>query len=314
MRALRPDAPQLANQMIGRSLQKDPASRYQTASEMIREGSELPAQISSASESRVAKRRSRTVAAAAMAALLLTVVAAGWFVHRSSKKQWAREEAVPKIASFVAEGKPLAAFDLLGKAQSYLPDDPKLKQLAGENTLVASVTSSPAGATAAIQDYSTPDGPWRVLGVTPLQGISLPKGYFRWKLSSLRAGDLVEGAHAEKIHEFCGGARSACLSPPAGMVRVPGENWGDMIVFIGVGWSTYPIPTLNLDRFEVSNRDYQKFVDGGGYERKEYWNEKFLRDGREISWAEAMAQFRDTTNRPGPAGWVGGHYGEGKVP
>jgi hypothetical protein len=309
LRALRPDAPQLANQMIGRSLQKDPASRYQTASEMIREGSELPAQITSASESRVAKRRSRTVVAAAMAALLLTVVAAGWFVHRSSKKQWAREEAVPRIASFVAEGKPLAAFDLLGKAQSYLPDDPKLKQLAGENTLVASVTSSPAGATAAIQDYSTPDGPWRVLGVTPLQGISLPKGYFRWKLSSPGAGDLVEGAHAEKSMNFVVDVQHAS---PAGMVRVPGENWGDMIAFIG--WvGPYPIPTFYLDRFEVSNRDYQKFVDGGGYERQEYWKEKFLRDGREISWAEAMAQFRDTTNRPGPAGWVGGHYAEGQA-
>ena len=164
LRSLRAEAPTLANQIIGRSLQKDVDSRYQSASEMMREGSTLLAQISSSSHGVVAKRQSRTIAVAAIAAVLLTIVAAVWFFHRSSKRQWAREEAVPRIASLVVEGKPLAAFGLLEKAQTYLPGDPKIKQLADENTLAASITSSPSGATVAIQDYSMPAGPWRVLG------------------------------------------------------------------------------------------------------------------------------------------------------
>ncbi len=100
--------------------------------------------------------------------------------------------------------------------------------------------------------------------------------------------------------------------PPAGMVPVPGEDWVEMIAFIGfVG--PYKIPPFYLDRFEVTNRDYQKFVDSGGYEKQEYWKEKFVRDGHEIPWAQAMAQFRDTTNRPAPAGWIAGHYAEGQA-
>jgi len=308
LRALRPDAPQLANQMIYRSLQKDPGSRYQSASEIIREGSELPAQISSSSQGLAAKRQSRTIAVAAIAALLVTIVAAVWFFHRSSKRQWAREEAVPRIAGLVAEGKPLAAFGLLEKAQAYLPGDPKIKQLADQNTLVASITSSPSGATAAIQDYSAPDTPWRVLGSTPLTNVTLPNGYFRWKISSPGAEDMIEGLRAEKTMNFALDAQHAA---PAGMVPVPGENWVGIIAFIGsVG--PFRIPSFYMDRFEVTNRDYQKFVDSGGYAKKEYWTEKFIRDGREIPWTEAVAAFRDTTNRPGPAGWVAGHYAEGQ--
>jgi eukaryotic-like serine/threonine-protein kinase len=309
LRALRPDAPQLANQMICRSLQKDPASRYQSASEIIREGSELPGQISSSSQGLAAKRQSRTIAVAAIAALLFTIVAAAWFFHRSSKRQWAREEAVPRIASLVAEGKPLAAFDLLEEAKGYLPGDPAIKQLADQNTLVGSITSSPAGATVAIQDYGTPDGPWRVLGNTPLNGITLPKGFFRWKLSSPAAGDLVAGLSSSNSMNF---ALDALHASPAGMVPVSEQNWVAMISFIGVV-GPYKIPSFYLDRFEVTNRDYQKFVDSGGYAKQEYWNEKFTRDGREIPWTEAVAAFRDTTNRPGPAGWVGGHYAEGQA-
>jgi eukaryotic-like serine/threonine-protein kinase len=309
LRALRPDAPPLANQMICRSLQKDPGSRYQSASEVIREGSELPAQISSSSHGTAAKRQSRTIAVTALAALLFTIVAAVWFFHRSSKRQWAREEAVPRIASLVAEGRPLAAFGLLEEAQGYLTGDPAIKQLADQNTLVGSITSSPAVATVAVQDYATPDGPWRVLGNTPLNGITLPKGFFRWKLSSPAAGDLVAGLPSSNSMNF---ALDALHASPAGMVPVSEQNWVAMISFIGVV-GPYKIPSFYLDRFEVTNRDYQKFVDSGGYAKQEYWNEKFIRDGREIPWTEAIAAFRDTTNRPGPAGWVGGHYAEGQA-
>jgi eukaryotic-like serine/threonine-protein kinase len=309
LRALRPDAPQLANQMIYRSLQKDPDSRYQSASEIIRDGSELPAQISSSSQGLAGKRQSRTIAAAAIAALLVTILAAVWFFHRSSKRQWAREEAIPRIASLVAEGKPLAAFGLLEEAQTYLPGDTKIKQLADENTLVASVTSSPAGAAVAMQDYSTPDGPWRVLGTTPLKNVTLPTGYFRWKISSPGVGDIVKGLRVEKAMNFAIDAQHAA---PAGMVPVPGENWVGIIAFIG-SIGPFPIPPFYLDRFEVTNRDYQKFVDGGGYAKQEYWHEKFIRDGREIPWTESVAAFHDTTNRPGPAGWVAGHYAEGQA-
>jgi cephalosporin-C deacetylase-like acetyl esterase len=52
-------------------------------------------------------------------------------------------------------------------------------------------------------------------------------------------------------------------------------------------------------------------IDAGGYTSPQYWKEKFLKDGRTLSWQEAMTQFRDKTGRPGPATWELGDYPEG---
>ena len=67
-----------------------------------------------------------------------------------------------------------------------------------------------------------------------------------------------------------------------------------------------------MDRYEVTNRQFKAFVDGGGYGKREYWKQPFVGTGREISWEEAQAQFRDATGRPGPASWELGSFPEGR--
>ncbi|MEO8036050.1 MAG: SUMF1/EgtB/PvdO family nonheme iron enzyme, partial [Acidobacteriota bacterium] len=53
-----------------------------------------------------------------------------------------------------------------------------------------------------------------------------------------------------------------------------------------------------MDRYEVSNRDYEAFVRDGGYRRPELWTT--------IPFAEVEKRFRDVTGLPGPRGWSGG--------
>ena len=91
----------------------------------------------------------------APAVLLLFVVAGSlWFYRGLSNRRWAREEAVPQITDLFASRKPLAAFNLLEKAQSYSPSDPALKQISDQNTIISSITSAPSGAT--VRDSGLP--------------------------------------------------------------------------------------------------------------------------------------------------------------
>lgn len=52
-----------------------------------------------------------------------------------------------------------------------------------------------------------------------------------------------------------------------------------------------------LDRYAVSNFQFQEFVLGGGYEELEIWDETVL---------PAMLEFVDQTGHPGPRGWFKG--------
>jgi cephalosporin-C deacetylase-like acetyl esterase len=68
-----------------------------------------------------------------------------------------------------------------------------------------------------------------------------------------------------------------------------------------------------MDRFEVTNEAYKRFVDASGYKNPKYWKHPFVKDGGKLEWEEAMALFTDKTGRPGPATWEVGDYPEGKA-
>jgi iron(II)-dependent oxidoreductase len=69
----------------------------------------------------------------------------------------------------------------------------------------------------------------------------------------------------------------------------------------------YRVETIYLDRHTVTNSEFQQFVDAGGYEKLEYWEEESL---------PALLDFVDQTGQPGPRFWIEGQYrsGEGRQP
>jgi serine/threonine protein kinase len=311
IRRLRPDAPPLAEQIISHSLQKDTAARYQTATEVVHDTADLMAGLSMTTPlpDAAKKGRSRALAFAVVISLIFAIAFGLWMFHRSSRKQWAREEALPQIESLLAANQPLGALSLLKEARAYLPENPQFKQVAEENTTVVSVGSSPSGATIEIQDYAIPNGEWHRLGVTPLADLQLPRGYYRWKVAKAGTGEWIGASWTRSKMYF---PLDAMRAAPAGMVSAPGGNWSEYIDFIGF-LGPYKLPAYYVDRYEVTNREYQRFVDSGGYVKKEYWTEKFMEAGHELSWNDAMAKFRDTSDRPGPSHWVAGHYPEGQA-
>ncbi|MCK4826380.1 SUMF1/EgtB/PvdO family nonheme iron enzyme, partial [bacterium] len=67
-----------------------------------------------------------------------------------------------------------------------------------------------------------------------------------------------------------------------------------------------------IDKYEVSNNQFEMFVNSGGYQNPEFWKYPFIKDKKEISWEDAIAEFRDATGRTGPATWELGSYPEGQ--
>lgn len=310
LRELRADVPKELDRIVTRALEKDVSKRYQSAEEMSRDLSSMLLQITAPAappgprELRLALRYA-IPAAAAIAAL---IGSGAWLYHRSAQRQWARDQAIPEIAKLQENRKALAAFLLQKKAEQYLPGDARLAQLAAQNTQVISITSTPPGATVEIKDYLSPADAWHRLGTTPLNNIRVPAGYFRWKVSKPGVGEYAAAPMTLPKLNFALDKESEA---PEGMSWVSGGPWVDYIGFVGtVG--PYELPAFYIDRYEVTNREYQAFVDAGGYANRKYWTNEFVRDGRELKWEDAIASFRDSTGRPGPATWEGGHYPQGQ--
>ncbi|MGA8109525.1 MAG: bifunctional serine/threonine-protein kinase/formylglycine-generating enzyme family protein [Acidobacteriaceae bacterium] len=307
LRGVRPDIPQKAEQIVDRALRKDTAQRYQSAVAMARDLRGLLEAMSGPVVGRGASRSRRWVAAMAVV-LAAALLAGGWWLYRrAAERRWAREEAIPRIAQLLDARQSLAAFLVLQRAEKILPGEAQLGRLAAENTETVSIGSDPAGAEVAIQDYLKPKSAWFALGTTPLKNVRVPKGYFRWKVSKPGVGELIEAPENAAQMEF---PLAAAQRVPAGMVYVPAATWETYEGFFGF-LGPFQLPPYYIDRYEVTNREYQQFVDAGGYANPRYWPAEFHENGRAVPWAEGVARFRDTTGRPGPATWAAGHYPEG---
>ncbi|CAN5772968.1 hypothetical protein BH24ACI5_BH24ACI5_23810 [soil metagenome] len=111
------------------------------------------------------------------------------------------------------------------------------------------------------------------------------------------------------------GSQSYRLQPagsaPADMVYVEGSEYSLHVVGLDHLAAEHVDP-FYMDLHEVTNKAYKRFVDSGGYRNRTFWTFPFVKDGRELGWAEAMALFIDRTGRAGPSTWEVGDYPDGQ--
>jgi dienelactone hydrolase/predicted Ser/Thr protein kinase len=300
--------PEPLKAIVRKLLEKDPGRRYASAEEVHAALKALQASMASARPAGLSRRAWIFVGAAAIVAL----VVAGWFWQRLSRARWARETATPEIARLMAEEDFAKAAALALQARAVLPNDSTLEKLWTQATMEVSVESDPPGADVFFRPYRGKADAFESLGKTPLARVRVPKGFYFWRI--VKPG--YEAAYRIAPGWSYGFGRSSTCrldpagSVPAGMVRVPGGKIGLAIPGLD-HLPELPLDDYLIDRHEVTNEDYRKFVDAGGYGKRELWKQPFVRNGRPMPWEEAMNLFRDATGRPGPATWELGSFPKG---
>jgi serine/threonine protein kinase/dienelactone hydrolase len=296
--AVRQDIPPALATLVARCMAKRPAERYPSATELHAE------LLAIRPTSGTANQRSflRTSAAVTLFATLVLVIALGIFWwRRDSGGRWVRNEAIPEIERlFLAEDSD-AAYRLARRALKISPSDPQLKQMWSNLTFQSTIESDPPGARVEFQTYAAPDSAWTSLGTTPTAEVDVPLAQLRFRVTKAGYAPIEAAPHLTQIIKF---KLHRLDAVPPRMVAVRG------------GPTTFEkrsveVPDFLIDQFEVTNREYKRFVDAGGYRRPELWKHPIVQNGRTVSWAAAMSAMADSTGRPGPAGWELGSYAEG---
>ena len=239
-----------------------------------------------------------------------------WRLNHKSMVLWARQEAIPEIEQLTkdmpwhGEGpNTWIAFELAMEASQYIPNDPVLTRLWPLFSHQVKFYSDPPGARVFAKPYSDIDGDWRYQGQTPIDSIRFPLGFSRlkiekedyrtiydvtvWNKDSFSYQLSVTGDLPENM-EMLPAAYTILHLP--GLEDTEGVELGDFL----------------MDRYEVTNEEYKRFVDTGGYQDPKYWIYPFVKDDRTLGWEEAIRYFTDKTGRPGPATWEVGDYPDGE--
>jgi eukaryotic-like serine/threonine-protein kinase len=257
---------------------------------------------------------------------LVLAAAAALFFRHLSHLRWARE-SVSRVETLAQAHRYFEAYDLAVAVRQYLPNDPAVSEVMATITDELSVTSDPPGARIYLKRFS-PDAsgnfpPRQFVGIAPFSKLPIARGAYLVEIEKdgyapvrrTISSDLNRAVTPTGI-----GQRSLILVEqklneagkiPDRMVFVLGGSYR----LISYGRPTEASAQLDdyfVDKFEVTNREYKDFINAGGYLKKEFWQQAFIKDGKRLTWEEAMEQFKDRTGLPGPRGWVGQDYPEGK--
>jgi hypothetical protein len=334
---VRPAVPAALGEIVMACLAKDPNDRPQCSGELLGRleaaltptGGVTPALVATDHSATASRRVTRVRFIAALAVLAVAGVALYQMRERRALERWARLEAMPEVMRLAGEGRLREAAELALEAERVVGADPVLETVWPRMSTPFRVVTDPPGALVSYKPYELPEQEWRALGITPYESDRFPVGSFRFRVelpgyepleqarSLLPGGSVVTFRSAGFDYltdpSYVIDVRLATVgSLPEGMVSVTGGSYG-LLPISGFGQiAPIDIPEFFVDRTEVTNQAYLEFVAAGGYVDSVHWTDPFLRDGRALAWADAMALFRDATGRLGPASWVLGRPPDGR--
>jgi hypothetical protein len=299
--ALPADTPRPVRRILQRCLEKDRDRRYQSSGELRHDVAACRSRLVAPGVRGLLRKRE--VAVPALLGLVTLVAAGAWMAHQGRQRSWARHVAVPEIARLLEQENVDAAFRLGQQAERVIPNDPQLLDLQRHYATRVPIDSMPPGADIYVKGYLNPDDTWLHVGQTPMESASVPPGYLRWRATKGGFAPVERAAYSIRGVQF---RLHPVDETPAGMVQVPGGP---------TAFPLFPAVTLEdswLDTYEVTNQQFKRFIDQGGYANPEYWTNPFVKDGVVVTWEDAMGVLRDTTGRPGPSTWALGTYPDGQ--
>jgi eukaryotic-like serine/threonine-protein kinase len=327
---LNEDVPEPVRAIVDQALAKKRDDRFENAREMaaalkrahsgthrIRSG-DIPTQAITAAH----RRRIPVAKITIGAAILIAVVIGSWFANRA-RLIAADRAALPKLEQLVEQRRYFQAYDLAMGLQPRLRGEERLVRALEKITAPITVTSNPAGARVWIERVKA-DGETdsrMQIGTTPLQNHPIARGDY---VLTIEKDGFTPSSRTISLTPLLIRGMTVPPRPPRierELVRV--NEAPPRMGIVGGGpyrltsWSRPTTQKVTLapyfvDLFEVSNADFARFIDGGGYQRPELWKHPFVKDGRTLTFDEAMRELRDTTGLNGPRAWAQQKYPAGR--
>jgi formylglycine-generating enzyme required for sulfatase activity/cephalosporin-C deacetylase-like acetyl esterase len=245
-------------------------------------------------------------------ALTAAVAVSAWLIHLQSRIRWANDVAIPEIEGLLMTSENKKVFDLAMRLERIIPKSPKLSQLILHVAWSLSVETNPSGASVFVKEYGAPEESWKDIGPSPISGRRLPQGYWHIKIQKpgLETYEEVMYVYTSQAPRLSV-ALDRAGQVPSGMIHIRGSEFYPLFLHQS-HLKKRRLADYYLDRYEVTNREFKRFVDAGGYERPEFWKGPITFKGIAVPWAQAVSRFVDKTGRPGPATWELGDHSPGR--
>lgn len=345
IKKLNPDVTDEIEQIVMQCLEKDRKKRIQSAEELLNRLKAIKGETSVSGIHKYGLSRVRFSKAGLTLALVIASVFIFLVVTLPIRKILSSDnlqEVDFKLQQLVNNEQYYEASQLAEEHRSVLENDSLFKELSLIIYDTLSVSSEPSGAKVYMIRYrpghSDLNTKGELIGETPIKNFRVVRGDYLLTIEKTgERSSTSENQYSvpfEKV-EYAPAQRIASSYPIMKEFPVPvrgiqinlklieKDKLPEDIVFVSGGNHKLVSSSIDfhkpvrlndfyIDKYEVGNANYKKFISAGGYLNKKYWKYRFVKDGKEISWEDAMKLFVDRTNLPGPRSWINQNYPNGK--
>ncbi len=271
------------------------------------------------------KQTWRRIALPVLLLIALAIPLTSEILDQRENDRWIAEEALPQLHALIEQDKIGAAYRLVETIDQRGGAGAVSQDIQDQIVVITNLATDPPGARASYRLYTEPADSWTEIGPTPLPQQRLPRDLLVMKFEKPGFESAIRVTHNPGL--ITGNAAytrdTGVMLDPFGistptitlqrltgneeMIAIPETDFPIQFSHFAMLEPVH-IPAYHLDRLEVSNADFQAFVDAGGYAEARYWQGLGLGDG----WNSTVAGFTDKTGKPGPADWEFGHFPEGK--
>jgi serine/threonine protein kinase/formylglycine-generating enzyme required for sulfatase activity/dienelactone hydrolase len=318
----RPGTPPKVSTVINKALAKKPAERYADAGEMLEELRLISRESTEEAvrwhrqEDSAAQQRARVRRVLPFAAIALIVVLGSLSFWRMTRAKRVRDAqaSITNAEGLLAKRDFSGAYDTALAAAAVLPSNVRAREVIMKSSQPLSIRSEPPGADVFLQRMEKPSERLRA-GTTPLLIQQIARGHYLVTVE--KPGFVAASRTVSTVPIIYRGTPIPDQPDPLDLHLLPTSKAVPGMVYVSggeyrlTGWSrpsdrAVQLREFLIDRYEVSNREFEEFVRAGGYRRRELWKHPFVIAQKTIPFEEAMTRFRDTTSLPGPRTWIGG--------
>jgi len=303
----RPPLPEGIDPVVRRAMSDAPERRFDSAAAFV---AALPRPSTGADLGALTRLMRRPAYAIPAAILLVLAILAIILPGRARAARERGRELLARASLLADSGRYVEGYAALTQAERALPGDTAVARLMPKVAEILTVTSEPAGAQVYIRrfaaDAAHQPGDSVLLGETPIRERRMARGDYRLVIAK---DGFIALATPALTHASRGRRTGFRRSEPITIaVRLaPADAAPPDMVFVPGGLYQLSGPKMPLglearlddyfiDKYEVNNEQYRAFVAAGGYR------------------PPALLRFTDRSGMPGPRGWTGQEYPQGRGP
>ena len=230
-----------------------------------------------------------------------------YFFRKSNSEEILINEILPKISTAYDRGDIYYVFKTSKELLNEYPENKIIYDFLRKSSWVVNVESDLPNTDVYIK-YGR-DSIWNYLGIAPIDSIYVPnlgvENDFNFKLVS---GDIEYIGEDEQSGIFS--LQYKNKTPEGYIFKNSVKN--ERMFFPCCDLGEVDIEAFAISKYEVSNREFKEFVDGGGYENSDFWDFPIIIKGKKYTYENTISNFIDKFGKFGPANWSYGQFPSGR--